>query len=95
MWPSSGYTGTCGLPQMPALAEVVAVVGAEDERRRVPRVVPIDDLDDPPEPVVDHRELGAVLAPQVTALALGAGRTARGSVAYGGQMSRSPSQSGS
>ena len=50
-----------------ALAEVVAVVGAEDHRRGVPCVAAIDHVEDPTEPVVDHRELGAVLRPQMRA----------------------------
>ena len=49
----------------------MAVVGAHDDRGGVPRVAAIDHVDDPPEPVIDHRELGAVLGAQMTALALG------------------------
>ena len=69
-----GVHGDLRLAPEPALAEVVAVVGAEDERGGVPRVVAVDHVEDAAEPVVDHRELGAVLAAQVDALPLGEAR---------------------
>jgi len=54
----------------PALAEVVAVVGAHDHAGGRPEIVTIKGIQDPPEPVVDHRELRAVLGPHLPALAL-------------------------
>ncbi len=68
MRPSSGVHGHLRLAPDAPLAEVVAVVGAQDDGGGVPGLVPVDDVEDPSQPVVDHRELGAVLAAQVHAL---------------------------
>src|SRR5262249_9701086 len=53
-----------------ALAEVDAMVSAQDDSGRVPRVVAIDGVEDPAEPMVDHRQLRSVLGTEVPALTL-------------------------
>ena len=52
------------------LAEVVTVVGAEDHRRVVPQSVAVDGVEHATEPVVDHRQLGAVTGAHLPGLAL-------------------------
>ena len=57
-----------------ARIEVQAVVGADDEGGGPPGAVSVDDLEDSAQPVIDHRELGAVLRPQPAAEAARAAR---------------------
>ena len=60
-----------GLAEEVALAEVVAVIGAQHEHRVVPQVVPIEGVEHLAEPVVDHRQLRAVVGADVARFALG------------------------
>ena len=53
-----------------ALAEVVAVVRAEDDGRVVHQAVAFERFHDLAEPVVDHRQLAAVLGTHLERLAL-------------------------
>ena len=54
-----------------ALAEVVPVVGGDDEGGVVPQVVAVEGVEYPAEPVVDHGELGAVVGSHLGGLAFG------------------------
>jgi len=55
------------------LAQIVTVIRAHDECGIRPQVVGIERIENAPEPVIDHRQLGAVVRPQVAGLAFGQG----------------------
>ena len=49
------------------LAEIVAVIGAQNHRGIVPQLLLVDDVEQATEPVIDHRQLGAVVGADVIA----------------------------
>ena len=83
VWPRGSNWGTIGLPQMSAIgvvarrtsgsfvAEVVAVVGAHDDGGGVPQILRVEFIEELAEPVIDHRQLGAVVVADLAGLGLG------------------------
>ena len=59
------------IPAVPLVTQVVAVVGADHEGRVVPEAALVEGVEDASEPVVDHRELRAVVGTDVATLAFG------------------------
>ena len=68
MWPSVFVDGRRRLAPDVLLAEVVAVVGADDDGGVVPEVVAVDRVEHAAEPGVDHRELAAVVGAHLVGL---------------------------
>ena len=62
--------GDAGLAPDVTLAEVMAVVRAEDDGGVVPPAGPVEHVDDAAEPVVDHRQLRAVVRSEMPGRAL-------------------------
>jgi hypothetical protein len=67
--PQLAVDGRARLPEDVVLSEVVPVVRAEDDARRIGQARVFDGLEKAPEPVVDHGQLGAVVAADVARLA--------------------------
>ena len=69
VWPEVRVDRDAGLAERVALAEVVAVIGAEHDRGVVPELLRVELVEDAAEPVVDHRQLRLVVGADLARLA--------------------------